>query len=217
MTRWGIGDLTGRLIQQQSELEQEIEQWEVIELPAILPSGDSLFPEFWPIAELEATRAVMPPGRWNANYQQQPTSEQGAIIKRDWWRNWNDPVPPAAEYVCQAWDTAYSEKEGACASACITWGIFNRRTAEGKVEAGVILLDRWTGRVDCPELNKQVKLLFEQWRPDSLVVEKKATGEPLIQELLRAGIWVSEMNPSRARDKIARINSAADLFQADVI
>jgi predicted phage terminase large subunit-like protein len=218
MTRWGVGDLTGRLIQQQSELEAEVEQWEVIELPAILPSGDSLFPEFWPIAELEATRAIMPPSRWAANYQQQPTSEQGAIIKREWWRNWPSPEPPACEYVVQAWDTAFSEKESACQSACITWGIFNRRVGDPpKVEAGVVLLDRWAGRVEFPELKKQAKLLYDQWKPDSLVVEKKATGGPLIQELFRAGIYVWEMNPSRSKDKIARTNSVADLFSSGMI
>jgi hypothetical protein len=100
-----------------------------------------------------------------ANYQQQPT-KQGAIIKREWWRNWPTPEPPACEYVVQAWDTAFSEKESACQSACITWGIFNRRVGDPpKVEAGVILLDRWAGRVEFPELKKQVKLLSDQLKP----------------------------------------------------
>ncbi|HEX4594031.1 MAG TPA: hypothetical protein VH157_07135, partial [Bryobacteraceae bacterium] len=141
MTRWGVMDLTGQLVKQASEVEDDVEQWEVIELPALLPSGDSLFPEFWPKQELEVTRAIMPPARWAANYQQAPTSEEGALIKRQWWRNWPEVSPPACEYLVQSWDTAYSEADSSNSSACITWGVFNRRTYDDppRVEAGVIL------------------------------------------------------------------------------
>ena len=221
MTRWGEMDLTGRLIKQYAEEEEELERWEVIELPAILPSGEPLFPEFWRLDELRATRATLPSARWSANYQQQPTGEEGAIIKREWWKNWNDPLPPLCDFVVQSWDTAFSENDKACRSACITWGVFRYKNHADppKVITGIILLDAWAGRVGFPELKKKARELHDQWKPDSLVIEKKASGGPLIQELHRAGIYVSDMgaSPSRSNDKMIRTNAVADLFSAGAI
>jgi predicted phage terminase large subunit-like protein len=218
MTRWGPDDLTGRLIRQYLETDEERERWEVIELPAILPSGESLFPQFWPIEELRATQATMPVARWQANYQQQPVSEQGAIIKREWWRDWKKEDPPVCDYVVQAWDTAFSEKESSCRSACVTWGVFRYHEGDPpRTYTGIILLDAYAARIDFPELKTKAKELFDRWRPDSLVVEKKASGQPLTQELFRAGIFVSEMNVSRANDKVSRTNAVADLFSSGAV
>lgn len=221
MTRWGANDLTGRLIRQYTEEEEELEQWEVIELPAILPSGESLFPQFWPLKELQATRATLPLARWMANYQQQPVSEEGAIIKRDWWQDWKQPEPPLCDFIVQAWDTAFSQDSAACRSACIVWGVFRYKTKDDppKLATGIILLDAWAGRVDFPELKRKAKELYDQWKPDSLVVEKKATGQPLIDELRRMGIFVHDMgsSPSRSNDKVTRTNAVADLFSAGAI
>jgi predicted phage terminase large subunit-like protein len=219
MTRWGEMDLTGQLIKQYLEDEKEVERWEVIELPAILPSGDALFPEFWKIEELRATRAILPVARWQANYQQAPTSEEGAIIKRDWWQNWGEPLPPLCEYLVMSWDTAFSTGDSACRSACIVWGVFRQKTHEDppRVKTGIILLDAWAARVNFPELKKKVKELHAQWKPDSLVIEKKASGGPLIQELFHAGLYAQEMNPSRSQDKVARTNAVADLFASGMI
>ena len=74
------------------ELNKSIEregsnEWEVIELPAIMPSGKPLWPEFWGQAELDALKAELPVSKWNAQYQQDPTSEEGALIKRECWRS----------------------------------------------------------------------------------------------------------------------------------
>ena len=219
MTRWGADDLTGRLIKQYTEDEEELERWEVIELPAILPSGDPLFPEFWKLDELRATRATMPAARWAANYQQNPISEEGAIIKREWWKNWTKLEPPACEFVVQSWDTAFSERDTACRSACIAWGVFRYHTNDDppKTADGIILLDAWAGRVDFPELKRKVRELYDQWKPDSLVIERKASGGPLIQELYRAGIYVSDVTPTRANDKVARTHACADLFSSGAV
>ena len=219
MTRWGPEDLTGRLIKQYTETDEELERWEVIELPAILPSGEPLFPQFWSIGELKATQATMPVARWMANYQQQPVSEEGAIIKREWWKDWKQQDPPLCEYVVQAWDTAFSEKETSCRSACITWGVFRYKTHDDPPRSmtGVILLDAYAARIEFPELKVKAKELYEKWRPDSLVVEKKASGQPLTQELFRAGIFVTEMSPSRSNDKVARTNAVADLFSSGAV
>ncbi|HXA24445.1 MAG TPA: phage terminase large subunit, partial [Acetobacteraceae bacterium] len=193
--------------------------WEVIELPAILPSGDALFPQFWSVEELRATRATMPVTRWMANYQQSPVSEEAAIIKREWWKDWKKEEPPACDFVVQSWDTAFSEKESANHSACITWGVFRYHTHDEppRTMTGVILLDAYEARIEFPELKKKAKELYEKWKPDSLVIEKKATGQPLTQELYRAGIYVCEMSVSRSNDKVTRTNAVADLFSSGVI
>jgi predicted phage terminase large subunit-like protein len=221
MTRWGPLDLTGKLIQQYADDEEEHERWEVIELPAILPSGESLFPQFWPIEELLATKATMPTARWMANYQQNPVSEEGSIIKREWWQHWDKPEPPACEFVVQGWDTAYSKDAQACRSACITWGVFRYHAHDEakRLMSGIILLDAWAGRIEFPELKRKAREFYEQWKPDSLVVERKATGPPLIQELHRAGIFVSDMGnaPARTHDKVIRTNAVADLFSSGAI
>ena len=94
MTRWSDRDLTGKIISEAAKRDKH-EEWEVIELPAIMPSGNPLWPEFWSLKELEALREELPPSKWNAQYQQQPTGEEGAIVKREWWQMWekNDLHP----------------------------------------------------------------------------------------------------------------------------
>lgn len=220
MTRWGVMDLTGQLIKQYAEEEEELERWEVIELPAILPSGEPLFPEFWKIEELRATRAILPPARWAANYQQSPISEEGAVIKRDWWRDWKEPVPPICDFTVQSWDTAMSSGGDANRSAMIVWGVFRYKTHDDPpaLKTGIILLDAWAGRVDFPELKKKARELHDQWKPDSLVIERKSAGVPLIQELQRCGVYASDTPvPSRASDKHTRTHAVTDLFSSGAI
>jgi predicted phage terminase large subunit-like protein len=218
MTRWGVRDLTGMLLQQAIE-EDSGEQWEVIELPAILPSGEPLWPEYWPIEELLRTKATLPIGRWMAQYQQSPTSEEGAIIKREWWMDWREPDPPACEFIVQSWDTAFSDKQNSNRSACITWGLFRykNRSDPPRIMTGIMLLDAWAGRMNFPELKQQARRLYEQWAPDCLLVEGRATGKPLQQELWRMGIPVSDTVPVRGSDKITRTNAVADLFSTGTI
>jgi hypothetical protein len=168
MTRWGELDLTGQLIKQATEDEHaEPEEWEVIQLPAILPSGNSLWPAFWPREEMERTRATLPVSKWMAQYQQSPTSDQGAIIKREWWQDWTGENPPACERIVQAWDTAYSDKTSANRSACVTWGefcAFHPSEPQRKI-TGIILLDVWCGRRNFPELKQKALELYMQWKP----------------------------------------------------
>ena len=101
MTRCNTADLTGRLLTRQTETHSD--QWEVVELPAIFEdSGNVLWPEFWKKEELDAVKASIPVSKWNAQYQQNPTSEEGAIIKREWWQLWEAEDPPACHYVIQS-------------------------------------------------------------------------------------------------------------------
>ena len=150
MTRWGVKDLTGRLIDAQAK-EPKADQWELIEFPAILPSNKPIWPEYWDIDTLQTTKASLTEQKWQAQWQQQPVSEEGSIIKRDWWKLYEYEDPPPLQHVIQSYDTAYSKKETADYSAITTWGVFYRD--EMKAPA-CILLDAKRGRWEFPELKR---------------------------------------------------------------
>ena len=99
-------DLTEKLIKRMSE--DHADQWEILELPAILEDNTPLWPGFWKIEELESVKASIPISKWNAQYMQNPTSEEGALIKRDWWQIWEQEDPPGCSYILQSYDTAFS-------------------------------------------------------------------------------------------------------------
>ena len=208
MTRWSKRDLTGRIVQ--SSIEKDGETWEIIDFPAILPSGKPLWPEFWSLEELEALRTELPAGKWNAQYQQQPTSEEGAIVKREWWQEWKEDRPPPCEFIIQSWDTAFTKNERSDYSACTTWGVFYKD--ENPDDANIILLDAFKQRMEFPELKQSAMNNYREWEPDAFIVEAKASGAPLIFELRRMGIPVQEFTPTRGNDKIVRVNSISDLF-----
>jgi len=109
-TRWSERDLIGRALKDAAE-RGKVDEWEVVELPAIMPSGEPLWPEFWSLELLEALREELPPSKWNAQYQQAPTGEEGAIVKRDWWKIWKKDEPPLCDFIIQAWDTAFTKNE----------------------------------------------------------------------------------------------------------
>lgn len=212
MTRWSKRDLTGQIIKSSIERGGS-DEWEVIELPAIMPSGSPLWPGFWPITQLEALKAELPLSKWNAQYQQDPTSEEGAIIKREWWQEWPGKNPPPCEFVIQSWDTAFLAKETADFSACTTWGVFY----DDNGNSNIILLDALQERLEFPDLKVRAYDMYKEFDPDAFIVEAKASGSPLIFELRRMGIPVSEYTPSRGRDKIARVNAVSDLFSSGLV
>ena len=207
MTRWSKKDLTGQILKASIE-RGGADEWEIIELPAILPSGKPLWPGFWPIEQLEALHAELPVSKWSTQYQQDPTSEESAIIKREWWKEWTKGKPPKCDFVIQSWDTAFLAKETADYSACTTWGVFY----DEDKNANIILLDALQERLEFPDLKIRAYEMWKEYDPDAFIVEAKAAGTPLIFELRRIGIPVSEYTPSRGRDKIARVNAVSDLF-----
>lgn len=218
-TRWSERDLIGRVLKDAAERDR-LDEWEVVELPAIMPSGAPLWPEFWSLKELEALRQELPASKWNAQYQQQPTGEEGAIVKRDWWRVWEKDDPPPCEYIIQSWDTAYTKNERSDFSACTTWGIFY--LDEDRRAPNIILLDAFQKRMEFPELKEKAKSMYMEWQPDTCIIEAKAAGAPLVYELRQAGIPVSEYTPVRgtakqSNDKISRLNSVSDIFKSGVV
>jgi predicted phage terminase large subunit-like protein len=217
MTRWSKKDVTGRLIKKMTQ-DKGGDKWELIEFPAILPSGKPLWPEFWSLDELEATKSSIPPSKWAAQYMQRPTGEGISIIPRDWFKVWPQDQPPSCQYLIQSYDTAFLKSERADFTAITTWGVFY---PEGKVgedmytgeEAHIVLLDCVKERFDFPELKQEALRLYEYWDPDSVIIETKASGIPLTQELRRLGIPINTYSPNRGQDKIARLNSVSPIFQ----
>jgi predicted phage terminase large subunit-like protein len=213
MTRWSEKDMTGQLIRAQAK-DATADQWEIVELPAIMESGKACWPEYWPLEDLETVKASIPPSKWNAQYQQHPTGEESSILKREWWKRWEKTNIPSLEYVIQSYDTAFSKRETADYSAITTWGVFRPNEAG---QAGLILLDSKKGRWDFPEL-KQIALdSYKFWEPETVIIEAKASGMPLTHELRNMGIPVVNFTPSRGTDKLSRVHSVSPLFESGMI
>ena len=210
MTRWSKKDLTARVLK--AEAERGGDDWEVIEFPAILPSEKPLWPEFWSEKELLALRDELPFPKWMAQYQQNPTSEASAIIKRDWWQVWDSENPPHCDFVLMAWDTAFEKSNRADYSALTTWGVFYQDDETGVAQANIILLNAFRERMEFPRLKQVALEQYNDWEPDSIIIEKKASGAPLIYEMRAMGIPVQEFTPTRGNDKITRLNAVADIF-----
>jgi len=209
-TRWSKRDLTGQVLK--ASAQREGDDWEVIEFPAILNSGKALWPEFWPIEELEALRNELPNSKWQAQYQQNPTSESAAIVKREWWKVWEHDDPPFCEFTLMSWDTAFESNNRADYSACTLWGIFQQPDENGVAQTNIILLNAFRDRMEFPQLKKRAIEEYRDWSPDSVIIEKKAAGAPLIYEMRAMGIPVQEFTPVRGNDKITRLNAISDIF-----
>ena len=214
-TRWKMDDLSGRLLRQQGQLKAD--QWEILEFPAILPSNTPLWPEYWSLDELEKVKMSIGLKKWNAQWQQQPTNDDGAILKREWWRKWKHDEPPSCEYILQTMDTAYSKKETADFSVIATWGVFHASADSGP---NLILLSVQKGRWDFPELKRIARSEYLYWNPDNVLIEAKATGTPLQQELRKMGIPVTMYSPGGRRtgqDKVSRANAVAPILESGMV
>jgi predicted phage terminase large subunit-like protein len=208
MTRWAQRDLTGQVLK--ASAARGGEEWEVIEFPAILPSGNPLWPQFWSLEELEALREELPNAKWQAQYQQNPVGNESAIVKRDWWKWWEKDGPPQCQYILQTWDTAFEKNNRADYSAGTTWGVFN--LDEDNSAPNIILLNTYKKRVEYPDLKRDVLKEYHDYEPDGVLIEKKASGAPLIYDLRAMGVPVQEYTPSKGQDKIARLNSVSDII-----
>lgn len=213
-TRWHQRDLIGRLLKD-SAMNEGGDSYEAFEFPAILNEGTenekSIWPEQWTLESLQQTRASMHHimWQWYAQYQQNPTAAEAAIIKRDWIKWWTRDNPPAIDFIVQSFDTALTTNSRSDFSVCHTWGTF---TNEDDGSQNVILLNKVKGKYEFPELKKMAHEQFEEWQPDSVIVEAKASGQPLIDEMRRSGIFVQDFSPGKGQDKIARLNAVSDMF-----
>lgn len=225
-TRWHLDDLIGRVTRDMAKNEAA-DQYEVFEFPAILstdivtPEGEietkesPLWPEFFDLKALHRTKASMPLFQWNAQFQQNPTSEEAAIVKRDWWRIWKHERPPECEFLISSLDSAAEKHNRADYTALTTWGVFyNDETSQHEL----ILLNSIKDRFEFPELKQMCLDHVQEWEPDSFIVEKKSSGVAIYQELRRMGIAVSEYTPHRGSgDKYARLNAVADMISSGLV
>lgn len=251
-TRWSKRDLTGQVLKRQAAREpgEDGDEWKVIDFPAILDEGEpterSLWPAYWPLKTLKATKAELPVPKWKAQYQQKPTSEEGAIIKREAWRrwgydpdpdrsmcpspahqdNWRNLRPPACSFVMLSIDTALKKNERADYSAFTTWGVFEvEDRLTGKVINNIILLSAWKARLEFPELKRTVRQFYREDAPDTILIEDKGSGTSLIQELRAMDIPVENFSFGRGRakgtgmsnDKVARANMITDIFASGYV
>jgi predicted phage terminase large subunit-like protein len=213
MTRWSKLDLTGMIVQQ-TERNEDVDPWEVVEFPAIKDDGTALWPEFWDVEELLSKKAALDIRYWNAQYMQQPTSEEGALIKREWWKIWEKDDPPECEFIIMSLDAAQEATNRADYNALTTWGVFYNEETQN---FAIILLNAIKKRMEYPELKKLVLEEYKEWQPDAFMVEKKSNGSALYQEFRRMGVPVGEFTPGKGQDKIARVNAVSDLFASGIV
>ena len=217
MTRWSKLDLTGQIINQMVK-NDEVDDWEVVEFPAIIEDKGgneaSLWPEFWPLEELQSKKAALDIRYWNAQYLQNPTSEEGALIKRDWWQIWEEENPPPCEFIIMTLDAAQEKNNRSDYNALTTWGVFFNEEVDNY---NIILLNAVKERLEFPELKELCLEEYREWEPDSFIVEKKSNGAALYQEFRRMGIPVGEFTPGKGQDKISRVNAVSDLFRSGIV
>lgn len=230
-TRWHQDDLTGRLVRDMVNNEGA-DQYEVVEFPAILDivqknnvTGEEtiiqkpLWPEFFDMPALLRTKASMPVFQWNSQYMQNPTGEEAAIIKREWWRLWPDEDPPHIEYIIMSLDAAAEAHNRADFTSLTTWGVFFN---EEENMHQIILLNAIKKRLEFPELKALALEEYRHWEPDAFIVEKKSSGTPLYQEMRRSGLMVQEYTPVRGstnnpNSKMARLNSVSDIISSGLV
>tara|TARA_R110000803_G_scaffold79057_1_gene144438 strand:+ start:3959 stop:5485 length:1527 start_codon:yes stop_codon:yes gene_type:complete len=238
LTRWHTDDLAGRLLNEMSHNRGD--DWDIIVYPAVAVHdeeyrniGDPLHPQRYDKEALSKIKGALTARDWGALYQQNPSTEEGAILKRDLWNRWEDSVPPECDYIIQSYDTAYGQSETSDFSVITTWGLFKPEghmalhslnyEAHGEhaqfsgESTHIILLDAVRGRFPFPELKERAHMLYNYWKPDSIIVEAKASGQPLMQEMRRMGIPVQGFSPSRGNDKMARVHSVSDLFTSGYV
>ena len=222
-TRWHMDDLTGRVVKDMSQNDKS-DQYEVVEFPAIIEVKDKeseeliekpLWPEFFDLAALERTKASMPLFQWNAQYQQQPTAEEAAIVKREWWQIWEKENPPMCEYIIMSLDSAAEKHNRADFTALTTWGVFFNEETNAH---NIILLNSIKERLEFPELKELAMEQYTMWEPDAFIVEKKSSGVALYQEMRRMGLVIQEYTPHRGSgDKLARLNSVSDIIASELV
>ena len=212
MTRWSKMDLTGKIVDHMIR-NDDADQWEVVQFPAIL-NDKPLWPEFWAIDELLAKKASMDVRYWQAQYMQEPTSEEGALIKWEWWRIWEKDSPPQCEHIIMSLDAAQEKNNRADYNALMTWGVFFNEETNNY---NIVLLNSIKERMEFPELKQLVLNEYKEWQPDTFIVEKKSNGAALYQEMRRMGVPISEFTPGKGQDKISRVNAVVDLFSSGIV
>jgi predicted phage terminase large subunit-like protein len=217
MTRWSKLDLTGQIVNQMVK-NDDVDNWEVVEFPAIIEDKHGemkpLWSEFWSLEELLSKKAALDVRYWNSQYMQNPVSEEGALIKREWWKIWEAEDPPQCEFTIMSLDAAQEANTRADFNALTIWGVFFNEETNNY---NIILLNSIKQRLEFPELKELCIQEYKEWEPDAFLVEKKSNGAALYQEFRRMGIPVGEFTPGKGQDKISRVNAVSDLFRSGIV
>ena len=230
-TRYHHDDLCGWLLKQEEIMDMESTYpWDVVKIPAWvdeesaelldLPVGTSYFPEWKPdeVLRVDEEEIIASNGSryWESLYMQNPTPEEGGIIKKRWLQKWEYSEPPSCDFIIQTYDTAFSTRTTADFSVIQTWGIFDmpEEDYEGREYWGsnLILLGNTRGKFEYPDLRKISQELYNEYKPDVCIIEKKASGQSLIQDLRRSGLPVMEYNPDK--DKVSRVYAASPMLES---
>jgi len=216
MTRWHEDDLAGRLLRRAAE-DAKADQWAVVSLPAIAKAeaevkdplgrqpGEALDPERYPVDVLERIRASIGSRDWAALYDQQPRQDEGNVFKRQWLQ-YVERLPELRRTVV-AWDTAFESRESSDYSAAVLVG----QGVNGRYYVQSLVRDR----LEFPELVRAAKGIMGRFPNADHIVEAKASGKSLRQQLRSEGIPLIEVEP--AGDKVARANGITRYFESGLI
>lgn len=208
--------------------------------------GELLFPERFPLDVVVRDERTMGPYAAAGQFQQSPEPRGGGIIKREWWQLWDADKYPAFDYVIAYLDTAYTDKQENDESAMTIWGVFSGENTTqattlipdrvtGKLEpktgvpdqaghAKIMMAYAWSGRFEFPELIEKIRETMTMFRADTLLIESKAAGYSVAQELRRTmrghvGIRMDDLTEGGGRtpDKVSRVYSIQHLFADGLI
>ena len=215
MQRLHEDDLVGHVLEQ--------EHWEHVRLPAIAEddethviesgcrtrivrrsSGEALHPEREPLPILKHLRRTLGEYNFAGQYQQMPSPAGGGMVKAEWFNYYVPGPPPRFDLVFQSWDTANKCSELSDFSVCTTWGRKGKR---------IYLLDVFRQRLDYPQLKRAVHRQAARFRPLNILIEDKASGTQLIQELVRDGVCgVTRYDPG-GMDKVMRLHTVTSTIE----
>ena len=223
-TRWHVRDLSGFLLDKAAR-NSRVDQWHVISIPAILdktaaeylmlPEGGSYWPEYITMEDLIKTREGSTRGDWAALYLQSPTAEEGNVFNKDDFQDWDEDEPPECDEIILSLDTAFSKRTSSDYSVIQAWGIFTLKYTDDKgedyTEPNAILLNQWRGRWSYPELRNQAKEAYREYLPDRVIIENKASGQSLYQDLRLNKLPVLQFQADH--DKVTRANATTGMLE----
>ncbi len=220
MQRLHQDDLVGHVLEQES--------WEHVRLPAIAEvdethmiqsryhrhvvhrkAGEALHPEREPLEVLDKMRQTMGEYNFSGQYQQSPSPLGGGLVKAIWLRYYVPGEQPAHfDLTFQSWDTANKPTELSDYSVCTTWGLKNR---------DLYLLHVLRDRLEYPQLKRAVQAQADRFQPSNILIEDKASGTQLIQELRQDGICEVTPYEPGGLEKTMRLHSVTSTFENGLV
>lgn len=206
--------------------------------------GQLLWPERFNEEQVVLLEKTLGPAAASGQLQQLPQVAGGGVIKSEWWQLWAADEFPQFDFIVASLDTAYTLKQENDYSALTVWGIFygNRETMttrsanrygkeiidttptnfRSNLDAipKVMLIDAWQDRLELHELVKKVANTCRAKQVDKLLIENKAAGHSVAQEVRRLynhEPWAVQLHDPKSVDKLSRLYSVQHLFAEGLI